>query len=84
MVTVALITAIPPTCVALFGLIVSLKNSKKADVITAKADEAAVKQQEIHVLVNSNLTAVKDDLEEAKAEIQALRTLVTQLTKEPA
>lgn len=72
-VIIAMVTSIPPTIAAVAALFVSIRNGWKADL-------AAVKQQEIHVLVNSNLTAVKNDLEEAKAEIKALRSLVTQLT----
>ncbi len=48
----ALVAAVPVTITAIAGLLVSLRNGQKADL-------AAVKQQEIHVLVNSNLTKVK-------------------------
>lgn len=62
---VAIIAAVPPTVTALAGLVVSLKNSKKAN-------DAAVKQEEIHGLVNSNLTKVKNELADARSEIRAL------------
>lgn len=83
----AIVTALPATVTALAGLVISLKNGKKADAIGAKADVAAVKQQEIHVLVNSSFSKVKDDLaatrldlETAKAEIAVLHGLIRDLT----
>ena len=54
-----LATAAAPTIAATAAFIVSIVNSIKAN--------------KIHVLVNSNLTAVKEDLESARAEIKALR-----------
>ncbi len=68
--------------------------SHKADAITtqaniaadhavtavARADELAMGQLEIHKLVNSNLSKVKQDLEEAKAEIVSLRKLIAGLS----
>ncbi len=56
---IALITALPPTIAALAALTVSIVNSLKANAI--------------HVLVNSNLTAVKTDLAVATEEIKQLR-----------
>ena len=92
-VTMALIAGLPATLTALTGLIVSLKNGRKTDLVAqqveaaatmttqvvAKVDDAALKQHDIHVLVNSNLTKVKEDLADAKAEIHSLRALVTSL-----
>lgn len=72
-VIVAIVAAVPVTVTAIAGLVVSLKNGRKADL-------AAVKQQEIHVLVNSNLTQVKNDLEDAKNEIATLKSLVQDLS----
>lgn len=66
MVIIALMACVPATVTALAGLVVSLKNGRKADL-------AATKQEEIHVLVNSNLSKVKEDLEEAKREIMSLK-----------
>jgi len=57
-----LVTALPPTLVALGALVVGVINSIKAD--------------KIHVLVNSNLTAVKADLAIANSQIQALQQMV--------
>ncbi len=71
----ALVAAVPVTITAVAGLLVSLQNGRKADV-------AAVKQQEIHVLVNSNLTKVKADLETAKTEIAALHGLLRDFAAE--
>ena len=73
MVALALLAALPATLTAAAGLVVSMKNGGKADL-------AAVKQEQIHVLVNSNLAKVKNDLDEAKAEIRSLRDLVRELS----
>lgn len=70
---IAIIGALPATLTAAAGLIVSLKNGRKADA-------AVVKQEEIHTLVNSNMTAVKNDLADAKNEIAALKDVVAALT----
>ncbi len=59
---VAVIAAIPPTLMALAAFVTSKQNGKKAD--------------QIHVLVNSNLTNVKQELSEAKEQIIALQSLV--------
>lgn len=60
-------TSLPPTLVAFGALIVGVINSLKAN--------------KIHVLVNSNLTAVKADLLSANQKIEALQaTLVKQET----
>lgn len=53
---------------ATIGAILSVKNGRKADAI--------------HVLVNSNLTAVKVELAVAKTEIGMLREMVLSLSKE--
>ncbi len=76
-VIIALIAGLPAAITALAGLVVSLKNGRKADTMATKVDDAAVRQQEIHTLVNSNLTKVKDDLADAKAQILALKALIT-------
>lgn len=70
----AILGAVPATLTAAAGLIVSLRNGRKAN-------DAAVKQEEIHMLVNSNLTKVKDDLKEAKMEIASLKSIVLALTR---
>ncbi len=61
-IVLAFLAAVPPTIAAVAGVIISYINSKKADAI--------------HVLVNSNLTEVKENLAEAKLEIKTLRDLV--------
>jgi len=63
--TIALITAVPPTLVALGGLIVGIINSYKAN--------------KIHVLVNSNLAVVKSDLITATDKVEDLQELVNKL-----
>jgi hypothetical protein len=57
-----IMTALPPTLVALGALVVGVINSIKSD--------------KIHVLVNSNLTAVKADLAIANTQIKDLQTMV--------
>lgn len=54
-----ILTALPPTIVALAGLIVSIINS--------------IKSNQIHVLVNSNYTKAQDALKEALARVEALQ-----------
>lgn len=76
----AIVSAIPATVTAAAGLIVSIKNGQKVDVVVGKTDDAALKQEHIRELVNSNLTKVKTDLEEAKSEILSLKALVKKLT----
>jgi hypothetical protein len=65
---IALTVSLPPTIAAIASLIVSLRNSRKADKIAAKADVIAV-----HV----NLTA-----SEARAEIRALQEQVRSLVEQ--
>lgn len=62
--TIAYIAAVPPTLVAGASVFVGLRNSKKAD--------------SIHVLVNSNLTAVKADLALALERVAKLEQLLTE------
>lgn len=57
-VVVALIAAGPPTIVGAMNLAAALRNGKKSD--------------SIHVLVNSNLTAVKADLQVALERVKQL------------
>lgn len=61
-VIIAALTAVPPTLVGVAGLVVSLRNSSKAD--------------SIHVLVNSNLHQVQSDLAIALHRITTLETVI--------
>lgn len=54
-----ILTALPPTIVALAGLIVSIVNS--------------VKSNRIHVLVNSNYNKAQEALKEALARVEILQ-----------
>ncbi len=56
---IAMIVAIPPTLVAIAGLIQSVMNGKKSE--------------QIHILVNSNMLALKAELHAAAIEIQDLK-----------
>jgi len=76
---VAVVAAVPATMTALAGLLVSLRNGQKANT-------AATKQEEIHTLVNSNMTNLKAELAAAKAEIAELREMIVSISggkKEP-
>ena len=64
---IALLTAIPPTLVALAGFIVTLKNGVKSD--------------KIHVLVNSNMTKVQADLAAARLNIEELQVVISKLVE---
>ncbi len=93
----ALIGALPLTLTAMGNIVVSLRNGRKTDAVAVtvakaatqaesasqKADDLALGQKEIHILVNSNLSKVKADLEEAKDEIRALRALISKLAVDP-
>jgi|SRR6267142_1509504 len=72
----ALIVAIPPTIVALTGLVVSLRNSSKADKVIQNTDTVVHKTEEIHDLTNSQLTSVTAKLQEANDHIVKLERLI--------
>lgn len=59
--------ALPPTIAAVAGLIVSLRNSKKANAI--------------HVLVNSKMTEALKDVALAKAEIVELKAVIAKIVQ---
>ncbi len=61
-VIVAFFAVVPPTIAALAAFAQSWRNGKKSD--------------EIHVLVNSNMAAVKAELAAAKIEIADLRSII--------
>ncbi len=67
-VTIAIIAAGAPTLLSLATLWTSLKNGTKADAI--------------HILVNSNLTRVKSDLEIALSRQTKLEALIISLREE--
>lgn len=61
-VILALIAAVPPTLTAVAVLVISMRNSKKADAI--------------HVLVNSKMTAVQAELAEAHRRVEQLEKVI--------
>lgn len=74
---IAIVVGLPPTIAAIGAIIVGVRNSRKAAVIIAKADE-------IHATTNSNLTRVTDELMKANAEIGNLRaTIAASLMRRP-
>ncbi len=66
-----MVTAIPPTLVALGALLQSRHNDAQAQ---GRATTQLVKTAEIHELTNSNLTMVKAQLSAALARIDQLET----------
>ena len=51
-------------------------NRQKTETVIEKSDEIIKKADEIHVLTNSNLTKVNNDLTAALTEIKALKRLM--------
>jgi len=77
----AVLAHLAPTIAALAALFQGLRNGKKAEVITMKAETIVEKTGEVHALVNSNLAAVKADLAVANERIKELSALVVKLTE---
>jgi ABC-type uncharacterized transport system ATPase subunit len=73
-IALALIVAVPPTLVALSGLIVSIRNGKKADVIKEHVNSTATKQQE----KIDNLTTQVESLLAVQAERKEIASLLAQ------
>lgn len=69
-VLLAIIASLAPTLMALAAFVISLKNSRKSDVIIGKATE-------IHTLTNSNLTAITTALGIANEKIIGLEKLIS-------
>ena len=67
-----ILAAIPAIVASVAGLVVSLRNSTKADTNIRKAEE-------IHVLVNSNMTRVQADLAVANQRIGELEVIIGKL-----
>jgi len=72
-IAIAAIASIAPTIASLAAFRQGQANGVKTDALTVKAEE-------IHMLTNSNLSAVKADLLLANKRIEALETLLVQLT----
>jgi hypothetical protein len=71
----AMIVAVPPTLGAIANYVVAKDQTKKVD-------ETLIKTDQIHVLVNSNLTAVKADLAIANDRIASLTKLLEKLQED--
>lgn len=71
---IALIGIVPTTIAAITAAVVSIRNGRKADKL-------ATKTEEIHVLTNSNLAAVKAELKSANDRIVGLEKLITGMGK---
>ena len=81
---VAIVTGLPATIAACGSFIVALRNGRKANeakaealIAVGKAESLAAGQEEIHKIVNSNLSVMKADLDHARGEITALREILT-------
>lgn len=74
---VILIAAVSAALVSIISAIKSKSNGAKLDVTDRKLDE-------IHVLTNNNLTAVKADLEVALKDIVFLKEFISKNTTPPS
>lgn len=81
---IGIVASIPATLTAFAGILVAIRNGKKTDEIGKNAETAvnsAIKKtEEIHILVNSNLTQLKNDLKNANVEIESLKSMIAALT----
>jgi len=68
-VLIALIAGLPVTMTAIAGLVVSIRNGRKADRLEVKA-------QEIHVSTNGHLSKVTAELAAAKKDISEMREVI--------
>lgn len=73
---VILIAAVASAVVSIISALKSQSNGQKLDIIDKKSDE-------IHVLTNNNLTAVKADLEIARKDIVFLKEFISKNTIPP-
>lgn len=64
---------------AVVQIINAIKQSAKTDVIKTNTSALLVKADEIHTQTNSNLKEVKDQLLEARAQIDNLKGTVTNM-----
>jgi hypothetical protein len=73
----ALLAVIPVTITAIGGLLVSLSNRRDSKVSRAASDE---KLDEIHTATNSNLTLVRERLDEANKRIVRMEEILGRVT----
>lgn len=73
---VILVAAVGAVIVSVINAVKSKANGKKLEVADRKLDE-------IHVLTNNNLTAVKADLEMARKDISFLKEYISKNTTPP-
>jgi hypothetical protein len=72
-VTLALITALPPTIAAVAAFVVSLRTDRKAQVLGEKATVLEGKSDQIHNLVNSKMDAIKQDVVHLQSALATTR-----------
>jgi hypothetical protein len=76
-VALALVASIPPTIAAVAALVVGIKNGSRAIAHNEQADQKA---EQIHVLVNSNMTEVKANLAMALERVKNLESMIMKLS----
>lgn len=81
---IAFVAAVPPTVASLCGLLQSVWNGRKVNALRTTADDLRTRSEEIHILVNSQLTAVKASLIQAEQKIIDLQDLTVRLSEELA
>jgi hypothetical protein len=81
-----IIAAVAPTLTGIGTLIATLRNGRvviaskeNTDHIVQQTEAVTKKTDEIHILVNSNLAAVKADLALANQRVQKLETMLATL-----
>jgi len=87
----SIVTGLPATIAALGALIVSFRNGTKTDAVVKKtthimetADSNAQKNEEIHQMVNTNLSAVKSELAAQTLRANKLETMLNTIMAEKA
>jgi hypothetical protein len=79
---IAAITTLPPTIMAYAAYQQGQTNEDRVEETKVLAKDIVEKTDQIHVLTNSNLTALKVDLENANRQIADLQLMVIRLVEE--
>jgi hypothetical protein len=89
----AVIAAVPPTIVGLGSFYIALENGRavqqtaittaaRVAEVAAKADVVTEKADQIHLLVNSRLSTLIEELTQSRQETAALKATVAQLIQQ--
>jgi TolA-binding protein len=76
----ALITVISALTGAIVTVVNAVAAARRSREAVATASDAREKVAEIHTAVNSNLTALKTQLEDANQRVEHLESVITNLT----